>query len=60
MLQTISFLIEICAIIGLVIGYSKKSRNILLFSALLLLLGGPLHNFFRSFILGHLPSLHLK
>jgi hypothetical protein len=60
LLQTISFLIEICAIIGLVYGYSKKSRNLLLFSGLLLLLGGPVHGFFRSFMLSHLPSLHLK
>ena len=60
MLQTLSFLIEIGAIIGLVYGYSRKSRNILLFSGLLLLLGGPLHAFFRGFILSHLPSLHLN
>ena len=60
MLQTVSFLIEVAAIIGLVYGYSKKSRNILLFSGLLLLLGGPVHSFFRGFILSHLPSLHLK
>lgn len=60
MLQTVSFLIEICAIIGLVYGYSQKSRNILLLSGLLLLLGGPIHTFFRSFILSHLPSLQLK
>lgn len=59
MLQTLSLLIEIVAIVGLIYGYAKKSRNILLFSGLLMLLGGPLHTFFRGFILSHLTSLHL-
>lgn len=58
MVQTLSFLIEVAAIVGLVVGYSRKSRNILLFSGLLLLLGGPLHTFFRTFMLNHLPSLN--
>jgi hypothetical protein len=60
LVQTVSFLIEIAAIVGLIVGYSRKSRNILVFSGLLLLLGGPLHTFFRSFLLNHLPSLNLR
>ena len=60
MLKTLSFLLEIGAIIGLIYGYSRKSRNIMLFSGLLLFLGGPLHGFVRSFVLGQLRSLHLN
>jgi hypothetical protein len=57
LLQTLSLVLELAALIGMVYGYSKKSRNLLLFSGLLLLLGGPLHTFFRGFLLSHLPPL---
>jgi len=52
MLNTISFILEVVGLVGLIYGYTKKNRNIMLLSALLLWFGGSLGDFVRGFIDG--------
>jgi len=52
MLNTLSIILEIVGIVGLIYGYTKKNRNIMLISALLLWFGGSLGDFVRGFIDG--------
>ena len=52
MLNKVSVIIEILALAGLIWGYSKKSRNVMLAAALLLWLGGSLNDFVSGFIAG--------
>jgi len=52
MQNKISILIECLGLIGLIYGYSKKNRNIMLVSGLVLWFGGSLNDFVSGFIAG--------
>ena len=44
--------IEVVALIALFYGFAKKSRWLMLFAGLLLLLTGPIHHRVRGFVVG--------
>jgi hypothetical protein len=44
--------IEILAVLALLYGFAQKNRWLMLLGGLLLLLGGPVHNRVRGFIVG--------
>lgn len=48
MLSTISMILEGLGLIGLIYGYIKKNRNLMLISALLLWFGSGLEDFVRG------------
>jgi len=52
MINKISIIIECLGMIGLIYGYIKKNRNIMLISALALWFGGSLGDAVRGFIDG--------
>ncbi|WP_291271551.1 hypothetical protein [Geothrix sp.] len=52
MQNKISFVLESLGLIGLIYGYTKKNRNIMLISALVLWFGGSLNDFVKGFIDG--------
>lgn len=57
MIHFLSIVVEVLALIGLLYGYGKKGRNIMLISGLLLLMGGPIHNLARGFVLGGIAGM---
>ena len=57
MIHFLSIVLELLALVGLLYGYMKKGRNLMLLSGILLLLGGPIHTQVRGFVLGHLPGV---
>jgi hypothetical protein len=52
MLNLISNLLVVLSLVGLIFGYIKKNRNIMLASAILLWFAGSLNDFVRGFIEG--------
>ncbi|BDU74527.1 hypothetical protein [Mesoterricola silvestris] len=53
MQNKISIAIECLGLIGLIYGYARKNRNLMLASALVLWFGGSLNDFIRGFIAGY-------
>jgi hypothetical protein len=53
-IRILSIAIEVLSLIGLFYGFSRKSRGLMLTCGLLLLLGGPIHNHVRGFVLGQI------
>ena len=52
-MNKISFALEILGLAGLIIGYSKKNRNLMLISGLVLWIGGSLSDVVHGFIAGY-------
>ena len=60
MIRLILIVLEVLGIIGLIYGFAKRSRAILLFAGLLLLFGGPIHSFVRGLVFGSIPGLNAR
>jgi len=60
MIRLILIVLEVAGIIGLVYGFAKKNRTILLVSGILLLFGGPIHTFVRGLVFGSIPGLNSR
>ena len=57
MIRILSILVELLSLVGLFYGYSRRSRHLMLLCGLLLLLGGPIHNHVRGFVLAQVAAL---
>jgi quinol-cytochrome oxidoreductase complex cytochrome b subunit len=57
MIRILSILLELLSLVGLFYGYSRKGRHLMLICGLLLLLGGPIHNHVRGFVLAQVAAL---
>ena len=53
MMNKISLVLEILGLTGLIFGYAKKNRNIMLISGLMLWIGGSLSDAVHGFIAGY-------
>jgi uncharacterized membrane protein (UPF0136 family) len=52
MMNILALVLQILGFVGLILGYSKKNRNIMLIGGLLLWLGASLSDFTRGFLAG--------
>jgi hypothetical protein len=52
MLNIFSFILEVSGFCGLVFGYTRKNRNLMLVAAIVMWMGGSINDIVRGFLAG--------